>query len=792
MKSIRINKWQPSIIGHTCLLALRVLTLALLLVAPFKGSHGQKVKKTRAAISTLKESLHSPSNLRIDLLQHPDRVYKSGHLTKRTLDQLRPVNDDGNPYQYASVNSRFPGFTWTLDTLTRQQIAFQIQVAHRPEDLKNDRPDVWNSGKLTSTQSVNVPYSGPPLQPLTTYYWRVKTWSQQAISKYSAIQAFRTGDKLSDYGLPGFVLTKTMQAPVDTTSFGINYTQYDFGKDGFGQVTIQLKAMQADTVRIRLGEALNPEGHIDSSPPGTVRYREIFLPLKKGTHEYELPIVSDKRNTGPNAIKMPAYIGEVLPFRFLEITGDLTKNKILDLRREMVHIPFNDSATVFESSDNHLNKVWGLCKYTMKATSFTGYYVDGDRERIPYEADALINQLSHYSADASFNMAKRTLQYLIYHPTWPAEWSLQNPLIAYNDYLHSGDARNLRVIYQDLKQKALTALEEENGLISTRTGKQLPAFLQSIHYHSFDGNEGLKDIVDWPHTQKETDGFVFTDYNAVVNAFYYAALRSMADIALALKKSGDAAAYTQKADAVKIAFIKHFTNPATGLVTDGIGTDHSSLHANMFAMAFGLIPDAHLQTVLQFIKTRGLSCSVYGAQFLLDALGKVDHSGYALQLLTGTGKRSWINMLQEGATMTMEAWGQQFKPNQDWNHAWGSAPANYIVRYLMGIQPARPAFEKIRIKPHPGNLRQAKIKYSTVRGVVALSFQQQKDSFHLRVKIPGNTTAQVCLPFLQKDNVILKMDGAILNARNYNYDKGYYILPEVSSGSHVFEAMVTQ
>src|SRR5690606_29903998 len=135
------------------------------------------------------------------------------------------------------------------------------------------------------------------------------------------------------------------------------------------------------------------------------------------------PLQADPRNTKPAAVKMPHYIGEVVPFRYLALQGNLKGLSDIQVGRHLVHIPFKMDATIFNSSDSILNQVWELCKYTIEATSFAGYYVDGDRERIPYEADALINQLSHYSVEASYNMAKRTLNYLIYHPTWPTEWS---------------------------------------------------------------------------------------------------------------------------------------------------------------------------------------------------------------------------------------------------------------------------------------------------------------------------------------------------------------------------------
>ena len=48
--------------------------------------------------------------------------------------------------------------------------------------------------------------------------------------------------------------------------------------------------------------------------------------------------------------------------------------------------------------------------------------VDGDRERIPYEADAYLNQLAHYGVDREFALARYSHEYLLANPTWPTEW----------------------------------------------------------------------------------------------------------------------------------------------------------------------------------------------------------------------------------------------------------------------------------------------------------------------------------------------------------------------------------
>lgn len=111
----------------------------------------------------------------------------------------------------------------------------------------------------------------------------------------------------------------------------------------------------------------------------------------------------------------------------------------IQIQQKAIHYKFDDEASSFSSSNIVMDSIWDMCKHTIKATSFTRYYVDGDRERIPYEADAYINQLSHYSVDSEYTMARRTNEYFIDNPTWPTEWLLHTVLMFYADFMYTGD-----------------------------------------------------------------------------------------------------------------------------------------------------------------------------------------------------------------------------------------------------------------------------------------------------------------------------------------------------------------
>ncbi len=113
-----------------------------------------------------------------------------------------------------------------------------------------------------------------------------------------------------------------------------------------------------------------------------------------------------------------------------------------------------------------------------------------------------------------------------------------------------------------------------------------------------------------------------------------------------------------------------------------------------------------------------MACSVYGSQYLMDGLYNAGEPDYALKLLTATDDRSWWNMIKVGSTITLEAWDMKYKPNSDWNHAWGAVPANAIPRGLWGIQPKTPGFNTARIRPQLANLSSSSIKVPTVLGEI--------------------------------------------------------------------------
>lgn len=718
--------------------------------------------------------MQSPTELMCDLVA-ADRFYSAnGYFTN-----VPPINTSNKNIQSVLIYNKQPAFSWELKAAAKaqKQTAYQLLISDNIKQLDQDTGNVWNSGKVAAEKSTGILFRGIALKPNTVYYWKVKVWNNRnEVSSFSSTASFFTAGELVDYKNPSYPLQITEQRPVSIKENKGLY-QIDFGKDAFSQLKLQLYSkIGGDTVIVRLGEMLDGNGNINRRPPGKVRYAKYALILEKGKHTYHLNIHKDAYNTRPVAIKMPDYIGEVLPFRYLEVENYKQPLASEAVTRLFVHYKFDDEGSFFYSSDSTLNAIWDLCKYSIKATSFLGIYVDGDRERIPYEADAYINQLSHYAVDKEFSMARNSHEYLITNPTWPTEWHLQSVLMAWNDYLYTGDSRSIAHYYKDLQAKTLVGLTDSTGLISTLTGKVTADFKKAIHLN----NDNLKDIVDWPRNT-ETDGFVFTKYNSVVNAFHYRALVVMQQIATALGKTADAQIYQKAAERTKKAFYKMFFDNKRQIFVDGIGTDHASLHANAFALALGIVDNKDQSTVMAHIRSRGMACSVYGSQFLLDGIYNAGDGAYGLSLLTSQTDRSWFNMIRAGSTITMEAWDNKFKPNQDWNHAWGAAPANIISRKLMGIEPISPGWENFVVKPQIAGLAHASITVPTIKGAIKASYSQSENDFEVSVSIPGNTTAEVYLPLKRgKKNKVL-LNGYPVKIKKIN---NLVVVKGLQAGNH--------
>ncbi len=449
---------------------------------------------------------------------------------------------------------------------------------------------------------------------------------------------------------------------------------FDFGKACYGQLEIELSPTPTrdDLFEVVLGECAS-QGHV-AYTGGFRTFRQFTFSLVPGQSLYpiSLPPHVPAYGTGMPHFPAPAECqGEVTVFRYVEVNHCWGLR--VTVRRREFYNDVPEEASMFHSSQLDLDRVWEFCRHTLLATSIFPCYLDGERERMPYEGDAYITQLSHFCCGNDYAIARNTIQHFLDHgdKTWPTEWLLCTPFLVRDYLLYSGDQESVQAWLPRLPEKLLPQHFREDGLLAP-TGF-------------------VRDIVDWPPVER--DGYEMGTANFVPNAYAYGALQVMAEL------TGDRE-YLRRASALKEAIFRSFRNGSGGFV-DSVGSQHTALHTAVFALRFGLAEGQEAERCRTILREKGMACSVYVAQFLLESCfaGGLDDLGVAL--MVSRGERSWFHMMEQGATIAMEAWDDERKRNQDWSHPWGAAPGNIIPRFLAGVRPLAPGFRRFQVKPSP-------------------------------------------------------------------------------------------
>ena len=493
----------------------------------------------------------------------------------------------------------------------------------------------------------------------------------------------------------------------------------DFGKAAFGRMEVAVTCAEACTVEVCIGEVLAPDGGIEREPGGYRCFKVMSKELHNGVNRFFMEIPKHRspyQNTYQRSkVLTPENIGgEIAPFRYAEIKGG--KLTGAEFTRHAVFGEFDDDAACFESSYSNLNKVWEFCKYSMKATSCFGIYVDGERERQAFEGDCYINALGAYCTGGGSEIARRTLGFMIeYYPIPALEYRLITPRLVRDYMLYSGDETSLQNWQKYLPERLCKQYLNSEGLMENPQfiDEDPTHYRREMPYQYFPlFQDPMQLLVDWP--PNERDNYEYGAENFVSNVFYYDALRNLE---LLLPGRG----YAAEAETLRKKILQKFRR-ADGSMADNAQSSHMALHTAVLALALDAAEKQDVDFLADFICAKGMQCSVYMAQFLLDACFKSGKADYAVELMRSEGERSWLNMIAQGSTISMEAWSNALKPNQDWNHAWGAAPGNVIPRRLAGIRPLEYGFKRFVAEPQPGGVREFLMRHPTPKGTISLEY----------------------------------------------------------------------
>lgn len=118
----------------------------------------------------------------------PSWAKSSGHCLPARL-QCENLN---NPL---GIDVTAPQLAWQLQSKKRgdKQTAFQVMAASTVAALEKNKADLWDSGKIDSTDNRAI-YAGKPLSSQQAVFWKVRVWdSEDNASDWSPVAQFSIG-----------------------------------------------------------------------------------------------------------------------------------------------------------------------------------------------------------------------------------------------------------------------------------------------------------------------------------------------------------------------------------------------------------------------------------------------------------------------------------------------------------------------------------------------------------------------------------------------------------------------
>jgi alpha-L-rhamnosidase len=94
------------------------------------------------------------------------------------------------------IDTPRPRLSWIVESSEhgQKQSAYQILVSSSFDQLMNDEGDFWDTGRVTSDESLHIGYSGKPLPSSQRVFWKVRVWDRDGkMSNWSRIAFWEMG-----------------------------------------------------------------------------------------------------------------------------------------------------------------------------------------------------------------------------------------------------------------------------------------------------------------------------------------------------------------------------------------------------------------------------------------------------------------------------------------------------------------------------------------------------------------------------------------------------------------------
>jgi alpha-L-rhamnosidase len=136
-----------------------------------------------------------------------------------------------------NIDATHPRFSWVIASGERNQVqtAYQLLVATSIALLKRNQPDVWNSGRVMSAETIQHELGNNKLKSNSIYYWKVIAWNGMGQRVESPVKKFETAFLNNDEWIGNWIGKGTSLEPLPPQGFYKDIKEQLPGKDSIVQ-----------------------------------------------------------------------------------------------------------------------------------------------------------------------------------------------------------------------------------------------------------------------------------------------------------------------------------------------------------------------------------------------------------------------------------------------------------------------------------------------------------------------------------------------------------------------------
>jgi len=522
-----------------------------------------------------------------------------------------------------------------------------------------------------------------------------------------------------------------------------SYVIYDLGKLYVGYLEIEYEASQDTECKFEFDYT---ENLFDFKPGATdfIKRLSVTETLKKSDNSF--------------------FLLRRRAFRYLKISPNKADNFTIKKVRLLLDMMPYEKLGYFHCSDEKINKIWSVGRYTLHVNKKLEYESCPRNERKYFSGDGIIDALSDYylfgdtkltksslclnEKDVDSGIRNDRLQRQISLSDYPA-WRI---ITAYNYYLYYGDTEFITNMFSDLANSLEWMIEQINGKglifqFPLFTGAQYSAGLGPTAYNSSSDYLGT---------------------NPLFNALLYKSLICMSRLASILKDEREDY-WLSVAKDVKEAFNNYMWNEEKQIFCDDYYGDIVFQDGNSLAVLFGLCDKEKSKAVLDTIRRE--NHTPYGSTMINVDFPLIREEKRVIsplmctyeaeaRFLNGEGKeavdlirRCWGTMIDKNAETFWE-----FSSNDAtsrWlipSHGWACGCTYLLGAYVLGIRPKDEGYNTVIFEPYSGfesfcgvvpiKDKLAAVKCETKSGKKKYTLAIPKGT-PLDIRLPDNATSEI-------------------------------------------------